>query len=105
MWRRTGPAPLPVKGILDLLGIRIASLISTKNIAGVRAVENDLIVNPERILPSTHIRGNLTDVQLKGNEVVVYFGAKTTTPPKELFQNYMAFRGASLRFGKLTMND
>ena len=102
---RIRAAHLPVKGLMDLLGVKIASLINTNKVEGVRVDRNDLIVNPEQILPPPRIRGRLTAVQLRGNEIVLYFGAKAVASSKQPFQNYMAFHGARLKFGKLTMND
>ena len=48
----------------------------------------------------------MTDVRLKGDEIVQTFGGEAEG--KGLQQqsgNYMAYRGAQLRFGKLTMSD
>ncbi len=48
----------------------------------------------------------MTDVRFKGNEIVQTFGGEAEG--KGLQQqsgNYMAYRGAQLRFGKLTMSD
>jgi len=51
-------------------------------------------------------QGRVTDVRFKGNEIVQTFGGEAEG--KGLQQqsgNYMAYRGAQLRFGKLTMSD
>jgi hypothetical protein len=98
-------AHLPVKGLMDLMGVKIASLISTNKVRGVRAEGNDLLLNPERILPPPQIQGRVTDVQLRGNDIVQYFGEKKAISAPNGFRNYMAYRGAQLRFGKLTMTD
>jgi len=99
-------AHLPVKGLMDLLGLEIADLINTKKIRGVRSEENDLILDPQQILPPPHIEGRITAIRIRGNQIVQVFGKKPTAePPPALSGNYMAFRGAQLRFGKLTMSD
>jgi hypothetical protein len=98
-------AHLPVKGVMDLLGVKIASLINTSKIGGVRAEGNDLLLKPEQILPPPQIQGRVTDVQLRGNDIVQYFGDRHTASAPNGFRNYMAYRGAQLRFGKLTMSD
>ena len=99
-------AHLPVKGLMDLLGLKIADLINTKKVRGVRSEENDLILDPEQILPPPHIEGRITAVRIEGNQIVQVFGNKLKADSTPAFSgNYMAYRGAQLRFGKLTMSD
>ncbi len=99
-------AHLPVKGLMDLLGIDIAGLIDTKKIHGITAEKDDLILDSEQILPAPHIQGKVTAVRIQGNDIVLTFG--TTRPSNLAGQqagNYMAFRHSDMRFGKLTMHD
>lgn len=97
---------LPVKGLMDLLGLDIADLINTKKIRGVAVEKDDLLLSPQEILPPPQIEGKVTAVRIQGNEIVQTFG----TPQKENFVghlsgNYMAYRDNQLTFGKLTMHD
>jgi len=99
-------AHLPMKGLLDLLGLDISKLISTKKVQGLSADKDDLILNPEEIFPPPHIRGQVTRVRVAGNEIVQVFG----TPLGDSFAaklrgNYMAYRNNNLQFGKLTMHQ
>ena len=99
-------AHLPVKGLMDLLGLEVSDLINTQKVRGVRAEKDDLVLSPEQILPPPQIQGRVTGVKLKGDEIIQTFGG--VTEDKGLQQqsgNYMAYRGAQLRFGKLTMSD
>jgi hypothetical protein len=99
-------AHLPVKGLMDLLGLKIADLINTKKVRGVRSEENDLILDPEQILPPPHVKGRVTAIRIQGNQIVQIFGNKPQAESAPAFTgNYMAYRGAQLRFGKLTMSD
>jgi hypothetical protein len=97
---------LPLKGLLDLLGIDIARLIDTKKIQGISVDKDDLILNPEQILPAPHIQGRVTAVRVQGNDIVQVFG---TTQPSTFAArqtgNYIAFRHGEMQFGKLTMHD
>ena len=95
-------AHLPVKGLLDLLGIHISDLINTNKVRGIRAETDDLLLNPQEILPLPRIEGRLTAIQLKGDMIVEHFGRGLPSLPAG---NYMTYRGGRLRFGKLTMND
>ena len=99
-------AHLPVKGLLDLLGIDISRLINAKKVQGVSADKDDLILNPQEILPPPHIKGKVSAVRVQGNDIVQIFGA----PQPSNFAakepgNYMAYRQGDLGFGKLTMHD
>jgi hypothetical protein len=97
---------LPVKGLMDLLGVEMADLIQTGKVRGVKADKNDLILDPETLLPPPHIAGQVTAVRLEPNEIVQVFGGAGESMPMHVSDaNYMAYRGNELRFGKLTMND
>lgn len=95
---------LPVKGLLDLFGVKIADLIRSGRARGLSAEKDDLILDPAELLPPPHISGKVTGVRVEGQWIVQEFGGGRSARP--LFSgNYMAYRGNALRFGKLTMND
>jgi hypothetical protein len=97
-------AHLPVKGFMDLLGLDIAKLIDTRKVRGVQTEGNDLIVDPQEILPLPRIRGKVTAVQIAGDQLILSFGeSKPKTPIRA--GDYMSYRGGQLRFGKLTMDN
>jgi hypothetical protein len=97
---------LPVKGLMDLLGIDLADLIKTGKVRGIEIQKDDLVLDPEKLLPPPHVVGRVTAVQVRAGQIVQIFGDKTKTPDWRLSSaNYMAYRGSQLRFGKLTMSD
>ena len=97
---------LPVKGLMDLFGIDIADLIKSGKVRGVKAEKDDLILDPSEILPPPRISGKITDIHLEGNNIVQIFGEPKKYPwIKVPAQNYMAYRGNKLQFGKLLMSD
>jgi hypothetical protein len=99
-------AHLPVKGLLDLLGIDLARLINTNKVHGVTVEKDDLILDPEQILPAPHIRGKVSAVRIQGKDIVLVFGAgQAPSFAAKQPGNYMAFRHSEMRFGKLTMHD
>ncbi len=99
-------AKLPVKGLMDLLGLKIQSLINTRKISGVQVEGDDLILDATAILPPPKIAGKVTQVRVQGNDIVEIFGdAAQAGKDPGIKGNYMAYRGAQLRFGKLTMTD
>jgi hypothetical protein len=99
-------AHLPVKGLLDLLGVDLARLVNTNGVHGITIEKDDLILDPEQILPPPHILGKVTAVHIQGSDIVQVFGAPQS--PNFAAQqpgNYIAFRHGDMRFGKLTMHD
>lgn len=99
-------AHLPVKGILDLLGIDLDKLINTNKVQGVAMEKDDVLLDPEQILPTPRFQGRVTGLRLQGDQILQTFG----TPQASNFAakqtgNFMAYRGGELRFGKLTMSD
>jgi hypothetical protein len=96
---------LPVKGLMDLLGIQIASLIKAGKVPGVEAEKDDLILDPQQILPPPRIQGKVTAVRLQGDSIVQLFDAPDKIAISRPRENYMQYEGNRLRFGKLTMND
>lgn len=97
---------LPAKGFMDLFGIEIADLIKAGKVNGIKAEKDDLILDPTQALPPPHIAGQVTQVRLEANNIVQVFGSPKTYKWAEVpAQNYMAYRGNRLKFGKLTMED
>jgi len=97
---------LPVKGLMDLFGLDIADLIKSGKVRGVQVEKDDLILDPGEILPPPKISGKITDIHLEGNNIVQIFGEPKKYPwIKVSAQNYMAYRGNRLQFGKLLMTD
>jgi hypothetical protein len=111
---RIKSGPLPVKGLMDLLGVKLADLININQQRGLGVQGDDILLYPDRIVPPPRIEGRVTGVHVEGQQIVLIFGAsggqssetaKALSPPRPEFPNYMYFRGGTLRFGKLTMRD
>jgi len=102
---------IPVKGLMDLLGIETSNLLSTKKVEGVTVDKDDLILDPEAILPPPQIRGRLVAIELKNGAIDLKFDSgRKGAGASEITsacggRNFLAFKGGTLRFGKLTMTD
>lgn len=97
---------LPVKGLMDLLGIEISDLIKTGKVHGVVAEKDDLILDSQTLLPPPHIEGKITGVHLEPENIVQVFGSSEGLMPIQVAAtNYMYYRGNQLRFGKLMMTE
>jgi hypothetical protein len=92
-------AHLPVKGIMDLFGVKLSDLINTKKVKGVTADKDDIILDPEEILPPPQIRGKLTSIKTENGKIVQVFGNGGGQTHFTGARNFMAYRGAVLRFG------
>ena len=91
---------------MKLFGLDMAKLINTRKTRGVSVDDNDIILDPARMLPPPRIRGRITAVRVQGDEVVQIFGKERRDPATEQPRsNYMAYRGGILRFGRLTMTN
>ena len=97
------------KGVLDFFGLELERLITLKQTPAVKIVDDDFILDPERILPPPRIRGTLTRAWIENGAVFQQFGPAGERPrlaPSDArVKNYMYYRGGVLKFGKLTMED
>jgi hypothetical protein len=96
------------KRVLDFFGLELERLVKVNAATGVTIDGDDLLLDPERLLPPPRIKGRLTRVWIENGVVVQQFGAPSKhplTPPNGRFVNYMYYKGGTLRFGKLTMVD
>src|SRR6266545_4697930 len=80
-----------------------------KNVTAVAVDGDDLLLDPEHLLPPPQIRGRLTRAAIENGLIVQQFGTAkasgTIAPTAPRVNNYMYYRGGLLRFGKLTMTD
>jgi hypothetical protein len=102
---------LPVKGLMDLVGLDTEKLIETKKVEGVSLDKDDLIIDPEHVLSPPQLRGHLTGLKVENGAIGLTFGpengrtASAPLPDSCGARNYLHFAGGSVRFGKLTMKD
>ena len=102
-------AGIPVKGLMKMFGVELDELLKTSESRGVRMDDNDIIMDPELMLPPPTIRGRIVAVRVEGDEVVQDFGAvrggSAHVAARQGGSNFMYFHGGTIRFGKLTMNN
>lgn len=107
-------AHLPVKGLMDLFGVKLAHMVNLNGTRGVRMEGDDIFLDPSRMIPPPRIEGKVSAARIENGEVVLVFGTESAEEsahsrslplPDPRARNYMYFRGSTLRFGKLTMVD
>jgi hypothetical protein len=96
---------LPVRGLMDLFGVEVASLMKKGRLPGIQADGDDLILSPEQLLPPPRMESKVTEVHLERNNIVQIFGTVDKQEKDQNNGNYMQYEGNRLKFGKLTMND
>ena len=96
---------------MDLVGLDTQKLLSTKKVEGVSVDKDDLIFDPQSVLPPPELRGHLISLNVGNGGIDLTFGpADGKAAPAPVLEscgahNYIHFVGGSVRFGKLTMND
>jgi hypothetical protein len=96
---------VPVKGVMNLLGVEIADLIKNGKLPGIESRGDDLVLDPALVFPAPHMQGRVTGARIEGNTIALTFGDKNHAAKARQGGNYMSFRGNRLRFGKLSMTD
>ena len=98
-------------GLLKALGQSLEKMIG-KDLPkehGVSAEGNDMLLDPEKMLPPPETVLHLVDAHTEGDELVQVFDAGQKLAPLTLphpeEKNYMYFHGGTLRMGKLLMVD
>jgi hypothetical protein len=102
---------LPVKGLMDMLGLDTSKLVDTNKVEGVSVDRNDLILDPQVLLPPPQLRGRLTSIKIENGQIALAFAAKEEKGSQQPLtntcgaRNYLQFQGGTVRFGKLTMDQ
>ncbi len=94
--------------LMKVFNLSLEKLLDVSKAVGVTVRKDDIIIDPTKVLPPPTIEGRVTAIRVEGNQIVLTFsgsGSVSLTPPDQHAQNFMYFRGGSLRFGKLTMAD
>ena len=102
---------VPVKGLLDLLGIDVADLMKMPAGSGIRAEGDDLLLDATALMPPPRMEGRVQSVAVTGDRLALRLqgaanpAGRPGTLPLPSAKNYLYFYGGSIRFGKLTMTD
>jgi hypothetical protein len=96
-------------GLLKALGLSMEKMLDLSKAKGVQAEQNDLLLEPTKILPPPQIDAHLADVHVEGSELIQVFDAGMHLPeltlPYPNEKNVMYYRHGTLRMGKLLMID
>lgn len=104
-------ASVPVKGILDLFGLKVDDLLKLPIGPGMKADGDDLLIDSTAVLPPPRTEGRLLSVTIASNHLTMHMvGAaeptgRPATLPLPTARNYIYFYGGAIKFGKLTMTS
>jgi hypothetical protein len=104
-------AGVPMKGLLDLLGLDVGALMKMPQGSGIRADGDDLLLDTAAMLPPPRTEGRLQEVAVSGDRLTMRMTgpgvppSRPSTRPLPSARNYLYFFGGRIRFGKLTMMD
>jgi hypothetical protein len=94
------------------LGLSLQKIVDLRGARGATVKGDDILLDPEKILPPPTIEGRMTAIRVEGDEVVQTFGTDSDRAALRPLgvgdpraQNFMFYRGGTLRFGKLFMVD
>lgn len=94
---------------MKTLGTTLESMLKMPIDRGVSAEGNDLLLDPNRVLPPPKVDLRLVEVHVEGDELIQVFEDGRHTPelpfPHPNEKNTMYFHGGTLRMGKLLMVD
>lgn len=100
------------QALMRAIGLHLDDLLDLKGSRGATVRRDDIYLDPTKILPPPAIAGRLASARVDRGEVVIDF---ERTPQDSVFgvhvrpdstvANFVYFRGAQLRFGKLLMYD
>jgi hypothetical protein len=98
---------VPVNPLMKLFSIEMDDLVKVKPGHGVTVDGNDLILDPQLLLPPPLIRGKVTAVRVEDTAIVLSFGSgeRVRMTPLAVSKNYIYWRGSELQFGKLLMTN
>ena len=98
---------VPVNPLMKLLGLEMDDLLKVKPGHGVTVDNNDLILDPQQLVPPPLIRGKVTSVRVTDGAIVQTFGSgeRRKLSPPAVSPNHIYWQGGKLQFGKLTMTD
>jgi hypothetical protein len=98
-------AGVPMKGVLDALGLSMENLVSQKGLHGMSVDGDSFLVDPQTALPPPQIRAKLTGVRISGQSLVISIGQGAPTLSPRPWKNYIALRGGSVKYGRDEMFD
>ncbi len=93
-------AGIPVKGLMNLIGLEVASLMNSRPNGGMKIDGNDIIIYPDKLLPAPAISGFVSGVRVEPGKVIMVFDdqVRRDVPPlpEPWAQNWILMHGGNV---------
>jgi hypothetical protein len=96
-------AGVPTTKLMAMFGVELDDILKGRPDRGFTFEDNELLLEPGRLLPAPATRGKLTNAFVRGDRLVQVFGRGAVGATGG--GNYIWFKGGTIRFGRLTMSD
>jgi hypothetical protein len=96
---------LPVKGLMDALGLSMEDLISQNGLKGMSIDGDSFLIDPQTAFPPPEMEGRIKSVRVAGDGLLLIFGEGTPRLRSGEKGNYIALRGGRLAYGRDEMFD
>lgn len=93
-------------GLMRMLGIQMEDILDLSGARGVTLAGNEMMMDPLVVLPPPRLAGKMVGVRIEGDEMIQLFGPENPPEPPAppvIAENYVYFRGGTLRFGRMFM--
>jgi hypothetical protein len=97
-------AGVPTAKLMSIVGVELDDILKSRPDRGIDIRDNDVFLDAVRMLPTPQMKGRLTNAFVRGDRLVQVFGKGAAAAARQP-GNYVWFRGAAIRFGRLTMSD
>jgi hypothetical protein len=98
---------VPMNPLMKIFSVEMDDLLKVKPGHGITVDGNDLLLDPQLLLPPPLIRGKVTAVRIEDSVMVLTFGSgeRLRLSPPATSRHYIYWRAAELQFGKLVMTN
>lgn len=97
-------AGIPTAKLMSVFGVELDDILKSRPDRGITYRDNDLFLDAARMMPSPQMKGRLSKAFVRPDRLVQVFGKGAAAAARQ-GGNYIWFRGASIRFGRLTMSN
>ncbi len=97
-------AGIPTAKLMSVFGVELDDILKSRPDRGITYRDNDLFLDAARMMPAPQMKGRLSKAFVRPDRLVQVFGKGAAAAARQ-GGNYIWFRGASIRFGRLTMSN
>jgi hypothetical protein len=97
-------AGIPTAKLMSIFGVELDDILKSRPDRGITYRDNDLFLDAAGMMPEPHMKGRLSKAFVRVDRLVQVFGKGAAAAARQS-GNYLWFRGASIRFGRLTMSN